>query len=169
MDFVDVLIKAEGILAKPSSASARLRALCYLLRHNVDRYDWVGFYLVDPARPTELRLGPFEGEEEHPVTIRHREGAAGTAAATGKLVIAQDPADDPGAALSPRSPTSSPGLASALALPVHVGGSLVAVMEIGSRVHRAFTREDQLFLDRVCEVVAAVLREDGGHVRNPAW
>lgn len=136
VDLAHLLVKAEAILAKPSSRSARLRALCYLLRHNVAHYTWVGLYLAHPSRAAGLDLGPWEGEAAE-ARQEATDGPSAKAASSGKPVIA----------------VLEPEKGAEIAIPVTVGGVLVATMEIHSRRH--FAREEQIFLVRVCDVVAA--------------
>jgi GAF domain-containing protein len=73
-----------------------------LMKHVVDelhekmtRYNWVGFYLIDPADPNYLIVGPFAGSFTPNSRIALGQGLCGAAAATGKVVVVDDVTKDP--------------------------------------------------------------------------
>ena len=56
-DFTTLLATIrEIVVSEDSSRDDKLHAICALLEREVAHYDWVGFYLVDPARERELVL-----------------------------------------------------------------------------------------------------------------
>src|ERR1700730_11914051 len=73
-----------------------------LMRHVVDelhekmtRYNWVGFYLIDPADSNYLIVGPFAGSFTPNARIPLGKGLCGAAAASGKVVVVDDVTKDP--------------------------------------------------------------------------
>src|SRR5882724_2954625 len=68
-----------------------MQRLCERVLEEVVRYNWIGFYLVDPSDSRTLVLGPHSGSFTAPHTrIPFDQGLCGAAASSGKTVIAND-------------------------------------------------------------------------------
>jgi GAF domain-containing protein len=65
------------------------------LHEKMTRYNWVGFYVVDPSDPNYLIVGPFAGSFTPNVRIPLGKGLCGAAAATGRVVVVDDVTKDP--------------------------------------------------------------------------
>jgi len=65
------------------------------LHENMARYNWVGFYLVDPADAGYLIVGPYAGSFTPNARIPLSKGLCGAAASSGQVVVVQDVSKDP--------------------------------------------------------------------------
>jgi GAF domain-containing protein len=145
--FSTILAKAAGLLAGRATEQA-LGELCKLLRASVPHYDWVGFYIVEPAGDM-LVLGPFDGEPTEHVRIPFGKGICGRAAQTGKTFVVQDVTKEANYL------ACSLAVKSEIVLPIFRNGKVVAQLDIDSHTANAFGKEDEAFLSRVCQMVAA--------------
>ena len=139
--------KVETILASPGIRDEKLMAICMLLESSVEHYNWVGFYLADRTK-MELFLGPYVGEPTEHVRISFGEGICGQAAETEETIIIQDVSKE-GNYLS-----CSPTVRSEMVVPIFKDGKFVGELDIDSHGVSAFDREDNIFLERVCELVS---------------
>ena len=58
------------------------------------RYNWVGFYLVDPSDPGVLLVGPFVGSFTPNARVPLDKGLCGAAATSSQVVVVQDVSKD---------------------------------------------------------------------------
>lgn len=143
---IDALAAAGGGVANRSAA---LRAVCELLHAAVDHYDWVGFYLADPANRT-LTLGPFVGDPTEHVRIPYGRGICGQAAESGRTFVVQDVrAEGNYLACSPR-------VRSEIVVSVVKDGRFVAELDIDSHVLSPFTTAEVAMLEQVAAAVGRV-------------
>jgi putative methionine-R-sulfoxide reductase with GAF domain len=124
---------------------------CKLLHEKMTRYNWVGFYLVDPADANYLIVGPFAGSftpnTRFPVSL----GLCGAAATSGKVVVVQDVAKDP------RYLAGSSLVKSEIVVPMFVDKKLAAELDIESYFADTFTKLEQDFIESCANVVTASL------------
>jgi GAF domain-containing protein len=146
----DLLAAVKGIVAGAGGAANRetaLRAVCELLHAAVSHYDWVGFYLADPASRT-LALGPFVGDPTEHMRIPYGRGICGQAAESGRTFVVQDVrAEGNYLACSPR-------VRSEIVVPVVKDGRFVAELDIDSHVLSPFTPAEVAMLEQVAAAVA---------------
>jgi GAF domain-containing protein len=154
--FSTLLAKAAQLLAGPDNQQA-LADLCKLLRAGVPYYNWVGFYIVEPSGDM-LRLGPFDGEPTEHVRIPFGKGICGQAAQTGKTFVVQDVTRETNYL------ACSLAVKSEIVLPIFQDGKVVAQLDIDSHTSNAFTKADQAFLARVCQMVADNCRWQGSQI-----
>jgi L-methionine (R)-S-oxide reductase len=84
-----LLEKVEQTMESASDRDTKLQLICELLHHEVQYYDWVGFYLADRGS-RELVLGPFLGDPTEHVRIPFGRGICGQAAERKETVTIQD-------------------------------------------------------------------------------
>jgi L-methionine (R)-S-oxide reductase len=124
---------------------------CKLLHEKMTRYNWVGFYLVDPADATYLIVGPFAGSftpnTRFPVSI----GLCGAAATSGKVVVVQDVSKDL------RYLAGSSMVKSEIVVPMFVNKKLAAELDIESYFADTFTKAEQDFIEACANLVRASL------------
>jgi L-methionine (R)-S-oxide reductase len=115
---------------------ARMATVSSMLAGAFDTFFWTGFYVVDPAKPAELVVGPYQGTLGC-LRIAFGRGVCGTAAATGEVQIVNDVNAFPGhIACDSRS-------VSEIVLPVRdAAGRLIAVLDVDSTEPAAFDAED---------------------------
>ena len=148
----DALAKKAGqILKFAKEPSSAMNEICRLLKRAVTHYDWVGFYLVDPAKPEELILGPFDGAPTEHTRIKFGQGICGQAAATGKTYVVDDVTQESNYL------SCSLHVKSEIVLPIFKGGRLVGELDIDSHTPAAFDQSDEIFLKGICDVVSKII------------
>jgi L-methionine (R)-S-oxide reductase len=120
-----------------------------MLADAFDAYFWTGFYVVDPAKPGELVVGPYQGTLGC-LRIPFGRGVCGAAAATGQTQVVADVHAFPGhIACDSRS-------ASEIVVPVRdASGALIAVFDVDATVPAAFDAVDAEALERILGKVFA--------------
>ncbi len=149
--FEAILSQVSGALKGMSDPREALGPICKILAREVPYYNWVGFYLVDSQNPQELILGPFVGEPTEHVRIPFGAGICGQAAERKKIFIVQDVSSETNYL------SCSPNVRSEIVLPILKDGILVGELDIDSHFPAPFTREDEDFLQRICDLTAAWL------------
>ena len=122
-------------------------AACVLAEAFRPRFFWTGFYVVDPLKPGELVVGPYQGTLGC-LRIPFGKGVCGTAAADGKTQLVPDVHAFPGhIACDSRSNSE-------IVVPVFDGeGKLAAVLDVDSTDHDAFDEVDQAGLEAICKIL----------------
>lgn len=131
------------MLAGEPDLTARMATVAAMLAQSFDRFFWTGFYMVDPARPGELVVGPYQGTLGR-LRIRMGRGVCGGAAEARRTVVVPDiegfPAD---IACDSRS-------RSEIVVPViGPGGRLIGVLDVDSTELAAFDDTDAEWLGRI--------------------
>jgi L-methionine (R)-S-oxide reductase len=133
-------VRAEvGELAQAApTAHDLMEQMVKLLHERVLKYNWVGFYLLEPgAEPPMLVLGAFEGAMTPHTRIPLNQGICGAAASSGQTVVVDDVRKDP------RYLACSLETKSEIVVPVFVRGNVVGELDIDSHFPAAFTPEHQ--------------------------
>lgn len=148
----------EEILADLSGFAATARDFAALQQFAVDRiasrlpsYNWVGFYMLDPADEKTLVLGPFRGAPTPHLRIPVTEGICGAAVLQNATVIVDDVSADP------RYLACSLETRSEIVVPLRVFGKVVGEIDIDSHAPGAFGPQDREFLEQCAEVLAQFL------------
>ena len=121
------------------------------LHEKVTRYNWTGFYLVDPADPGYLVVGPYAGSFAPNARIPLTTGLCGAAATSGQVVVVQDVSKDP------RYLAGSSLVKSEIVVPIFVNQQLAAELDIESYFAGTFTSSDQEFVEACANTVATYL------------
>jgi len=132
-----------SVLAGEPNATARQATVASMLANAFDHYFWTGFYLVDPQKPDELVVGPYQGTLGC-LRIAFGRGACGAAAAERRTLIVPDVAAFPGhIACDSRS-------RSEIVAPVSdAAGALIGVFDVDSTELAAFDETDAAGLQRI--------------------
>ncbi|MCI4646210.1 MAG: GAF domain-containing protein [Hyphomonadaceae bacterium] len=146
-------LKAEidSVVAGETYRPARLAsAACLLSQAFAPRFFWTGFYVVDPQKPKELVVGPYQGTLGC-LRIPFGKGVCGTAAATGKTQLVADVHAFPGhIACDSRSNSE-------IVVPVFdCNGQLAAVLDVDSTEYSAFDEVDRAGLESICASLLVV-------------
>lgn len=140
--------EVESITGQPEiSREQKLQDICRLLSDEVEEFDWVGFYLVDPDANKELVLGPFVGEDTEHTRISFGEGICGQAAATNETFVVQD-VDEADNYLS-----CSIHVKAEIVVPVKKDGEFVAELDIDSHTKNSLTDDHQKLLEEICRTI----------------
>jgi L-methionine (R)-S-oxide reductase len=123
------------------------------LHEKMARYNWAGFYLIDPADPGYLIVGPFAGSFTPNAHIPLNTGLCGAAATSGQVVVVKDVSTDP------RYLAGSSLVKSEIVVPIYVNKKLVAELDIESYFADTFTKPEQEFVEACANVIANYLKK----------
>jgi GAF domain-containing protein len=115
------------------------------------RYNWVGFYLVDPADARVLLVGPFVGSFTPNARIPLDTGLCGAAASSGQTVVVDDVSKDP------RYLAGSPLVKCEIVVPIFVKNKLAGELDVESYFASVFTKAEQEFVEGCAGVVGKYL------------
>ena len=132
-----------AVLEGERNMVARQATVASMLADAFEHYFWAGFYLVDPQRPDELVVGPYQGTLGC-LRIAFGRGVCGTAAAERRTLIVPDVDAFPGhIACDSRS-------RSEIVVPViDTAGVLIGVFDVDSTKLAAFDEMDAAGLERI--------------------
>ena len=141
--YAAVAEEIASVLDGETNLTARMATVASMLAASFSSYFWTGFYVVDPAKPNELVVGPYQGTLGC-LRIAFGRGVCGAAAATGKTQIVPDVHAFPGhIACDSRS-------ASEIVVPVFdAQGTLIAVFDVDSEQPAAFDEVDGQWLETI--------------------
>ncbi len=144
------LIAEIRTLATHEDAGGALARICALLKHRVDHYDWVGYYVAVPSERM-LLLGPFEGAPTEHLRIPYGTGICGQAAVSeGWFSVPDVRAADNYLACSLETRAE-------VVVPVFADGRFVGELDIDSHSVDPFTGFDDELLTAVVEISAPLL------------
>jgi GAF domain-containing protein len=152
-NFETILTQVRDFTAKAGSSEALQEFTVKLIAEGLPHYNWVGFYMLDPADPEMLVLGPFHGAPTPHVRIPVTQGICGAAVAQEQTVVVDDVASDP------RYLACSLETRSEIVVPIRAGGKVVGEIDIDSHAQAAFGSEDRSFLEECAAVI-------GAHIEN---
>lgn len=139
--------RLDSIAATAPNADALMDSIVQLLHDKLARYDWVGFYMIDPNDSNMLVLSPFRGSVTPHTRIPLNQGICGAAASSGRTVVVDDVNTDP------RYLACSIETKSEIVVPVFAKGKVVGELDIDSHVHTAFGPDDR----KLCEHASQLL------------
>jgi L-methionine (R)-S-oxide reductase len=142
-------------LAQSSSTAKHLmQGVCQLLHERMLKYNWVGFYLLEPGtHPPVLVLEAFVGAMTPHIRIPLNQGICGAAASSGKTIVVDDVSKDP------RYLACSLETKSEIVVPVFVKGRVAGELDIDSHFQAAFGVEDQQLVQYCAEAVGKKLEK----------
>jgi L-methionine (R)-S-oxide reductase len=114
-------------------------------------YNWVGFYMLDPADKNTLVLGPYRGSPTEHSRISITQGICGAAVAQNQSVIVSDVSEDP------RYLACSLETKSEIVVPIRARGKVVGEIDIDSHTLNSFGQEDRRFLEECAEILGLFL------------
>lgn len=147
----ELLQELQKIAQTAPTVASLMEQIAKRLHEKMTRYNWVGFYLVDPADPGYLIVGPFAGSFTPNARIPLNTGLCGAAATSGKVVVVQDVSKDP------RYLSGSSLVKSEIVVPIYVKKKLAAELDIESYFADSFPKPEQEFVEACANVVADYL------------
>ena len=143
--YAAVAEEIASVLAGEPNVIARMATVSAMLAATFDHYFWTGFYLVDPDKPDELVVGPYQGTLGC-LRIAFGRGVCGTAARSRQTQVVDDVNAFPGhIACDSRS-------VSEIVVPVvDVEGRLIAVFDVDSDQPAAFDAVDKEWLEGILQ------------------
>jgi L-methionine (R)-S-oxide reductase len=134
------------------TAQELMQAMVKLLHDRMLKYNWVGFYMLEPgAKPPMLVLGEFQGAITPHTRIPLNQGICGAAASSGQTVVVDDVSKDP------RYLACSLQTRSEIVVPVFVHGTVVGELDVDSHFAAAFTPEHQDLVQHCARLVGKKL------------
>ncbi|WP_246043143.1 GAF domain-containing protein [Fodinibius saliphilus] len=130
------------------SPDEKLGDICKYLANEIEVFDWVGFYLVDPEADEELVLGPYVGEETNHTRIPFGKGICGQAAETNETFVIQDVSKEDNYL------ACSLEVKAEIVVPVKKDGEFVAELDIDSHTKDSLTEEHRKMLEEVCSIIS---------------
>lgn len=147
----ELLQEFQSFAVTASSANSVMELIAQRVHEKVMRYNWVGFYLVDPADPVALRIGPFAGSFTPHARIPINTGLCGAAASSGETIVVPDVSKDS------RYFAGSPLVKSEIVVPIFAHHKLTAELDIDSYFTDTFTKPEQDFVEACASVVGNYL------------
>ena len=146
--FAELTLEIESVVAGETSETARFAtAACLLSQAFTPRFFWTGFYVVDPLKPDELVVGPYQGTLGC-LRIPFGKGVCGACAQQCETIIVPDVHAFPGHIACDAASNSE------IVVPVfRAGGDLAAVLDVDSTEFDAFGSDDQAGLEAICETL----------------
>jgi GAF domain-containing protein len=139
-----------------TSAPELMHRMVKLLHERMLKYNWVGFYMLEPgAQPPMLVLGEYKGAMTPHTRIPLNQGICGAAASSGQTVVVDDVSKDP------RYLACSLETKSEIVVPVFVHGAVVGELDVDSHFAAAFTPEHQEFVQYCATLVGKKLESNG--------
>src|SRR5580698_8894736 len=143
----DLLREFQDFAKVASTANSLMERIAQRLHETMARYNWVGFYLVDPADAGILLIGPFVGSFTPNARIPLNTGLCGAAASSGQTVVVHDVSKDP------RYLVGSPMVKCEIVVPIFVKSKLAAELDVESYFGSTFTPSEQEFVE-ACAAIA---------------
>jgi GAF domain-containing protein len=148
-----LLPQIESLVAGETDAIANMANVAAAL-HEAFGFWWTGFYIVRSEGVEELRsegvgelvLGPFQG----PIActrIPYGKGVCGTAWQRAETVIVPNVHDFPGHIACSSASNSE------IVVPIMRAGQVIAVLDIDSTDFNTFDETDQLYLEKIAEML----------------
>jgi L-methionine (R)-S-oxide reductase len=148
----EVRNEIAAVASAVPSAKVLMQTICHLLHERMLKYNWVGFYMLEPgAQPPILVLDSFVGAMTPHTRIPLNQGICGAAASSGKTVVVDDVSKDP------RYLACSLETKSEIVVPIFVKGQVVGELDIDSHFSAAFAPEDQKLVQYCAELVGKKL------------
>jgi len=147
----EVLQELQNFALAAPSAEAVMEKIAKRLHEKFTRYNWVGFYVVDPSDAGYLIVGPYAGSFTPNVRIPLNTGLCGAAATSGQVVIVQDVTKDP------RYLPGSSMVKSEIVVPIFVNKKLAGELDVESYFADSFPKSERDFVEACANVFATYL------------
>ena len=136
------------------TAKALMQDICNLLHERMRKYNWVGFYMLEPGtQPPALVLETYVGAMTPHTRIPLHQGICGAAASSGKTIVVDDVTKDS------RYLACSLETKSEIVVPIFVKKQVVGELDIDSHFAAAFGADDEALVQYCAEVVGKKLEQ----------
>ncbi len=150
----ELLQELQNVARTALTVQALMEQIAKRLHEKMTRYNWVGFYLVDPADAGYLVVGPFAGSFTPNTRFPLNVGLCGAAATSGQVVVVQDVSQDP------RYLSGSSLVKSEIVVPIYVNKRLAAELDIESYFADTFTKSEQEFVEACAKIIGDYLAKE---------
>ncbi|MGA7078445.1 MAG: GAF domain-containing protein [Terriglobales bacterium] len=135
------------------TADQLMKSITLLLNKEMLKYNWVGFYMLEPGADPMLVLGHYQGAMTPHTRIPLHQGICGAAASSGKTVVVDDVTKDT------RYLACSLETKSEIVVPVFVRGKVVGELDIDSHFPAAFGSDDRELVEYCAQLVGQRLEK----------
>jgi GAF domain-containing protein len=142
----DLARELEHVAESAPTVEHLMTAIVRRLAERLEKYNWVGFYLLEPST-RELVLGPFVGAPTPHTRIPLDRGICGAAASSGETVVVDDVHSDP------RYLSCSLETRPEIVVPIFVRGEVVGELDIDSHFPAAFGPDDRRLVEHCARLV----------------
>jgi GAF domain-containing protein len=149
----ELLQELQSFSPTAPTADSFMERIAKRLHEKMTRYNWTGFYLVDPADSNYLVVGPYAGSFAPSVRIPLNTGLCGAAATSGKVVVVQDVSKDP------RYFAGSSLVKSEIVVPIYARKKLIGELDIESYFADTFIKPEQEFIEACAALFANYLEK----------
>jgi L-methionine (R)-S-oxide reductase len=146
-----LLADFEQLAHSGSGIEQLMQQICDRLHEQLARYNWVGFYLIDPADLNCLVLGPYSGTVTPHQRIPLDKGLCGAAATTGKTLVVNDVTTDP------RYLAGSEHTKSEIIVPIFAGSRVAGELDVNSYFKDTWNAKEQRFVESCAQLVGRQL------------
>jgi GAF domain-containing protein len=144
----EVRKEVDRLNSEARTADQLMKDITVLLNQHMLKYNWVGFYMLEPgANPPMLVLGHYQGAMTPHTRIPLNQGICGAAASSGKTVVVDDVTSDQ------RYLACSLETKSEIVVPVFVHGKVAGELDIDSHFAAAFPAEDRELVEYCARLV----------------
>ncbi len=144
----EVRKEVDRLNSEARTADQLMKDITLLLNQHMLKYNWVGFYMLEPgADPPMLVLGHYQGAMTPHTRIPLNQGICGAAASSGKTVVVDDVHKDS------RYLACSLETKSEIVVPVFVRGQVAGELDIDSHFPAAFGFEDRVLVEYCAQLV----------------
>jgi len=143
----EILEEFRQFAKTAATVTSLMEHISHALHDQMARYNWVGFYEVDPNDSGMLVCGPYAGSFTPNIRIPLNIGLCGTAASTGQTVVVDDVSKDP------RYLAGSSMVKSEIVVPIFANKELAAELDVESYFTSTFTPAEQTFVQACAAVV----------------
>src|SRR5208282_1124188 len=144
----EVRKEVDRLNSEARTADQLMKDMTLLLNQHMLKYNWVGFYMLEPgADPPMLVLGHYQGAMTPHTRIPLNQGICGAAGSSGKTAVVDDVHKDP------RYLACSIETKSEIVVPVFVRGKVAGELDIDSHFLAAFADDDRELVEYCAELV----------------
>jgi L-methionine (R)-S-oxide reductase len=147
----EILNEFQSFALTAQTGQVVMEWLAKRLHEKMTRYNWVGFYLVDPTESGYLVVGPFAGSFTPNARIPLSTGLCGAAASSGQVVVVNDVSKDP------RYLAGTSLVKSEIVVPICVNKKLATELDVESYFADTFNKTEQEFVEACAEIVGKYL------------
>ncbi len=151
----EVRKNVERLSTEAHTADQLMEKITVLLNEQMLKYNWVGFYMLEPGTvPAVLVLGHYRGAMTPHTRIPLNQGICGAAASSGQTVVVDDVNNDP------RYLACSLETKSEIVVPVFARGKVAGELDIDSHFPAAFGDEDRTLVEYCAQLVGNQLERE---------
>ena len=143
--YAAVAQEIAAVLEGERNLTARMATVASMLANTFESYFWTGFYVVDPEKPDELVVGPYQGSLGC-LRIAFGRGVCGAAARSRQTQVVADVHAFPG-----HIACDSRSMSEIVVPVVDDQGHLIAVFDVDSEQPAAFDQLDADWLERILQ------------------